>query len=102
MNWLTKWIQAQRSYAAEGRQLQIDIEETRKEIARLLKKMSTESLPTDLVAPVGQIEPSADARIFAKACDQAFVALTLEGFTERQALAIIGQMIAAANSGGNE
>lgn len=48
----------------------------------------------------GPVEPSADAREFAKACHQIFVALTLEGFTEQQALAVIGQMIAANQSGG--
>lgn len=48
----------------------------------------------------GPIEPTADAREFAKACHQIFVALTLEGFTEQQALIIIGQMI-AANQGGS-
>lgn len=47
----------------------------------------------------GPIEPSADARDFAKACYQIFVALTLEGFAEQQALIIIGQMV-AANQGG--
>lgn len=47
----------------------------------------------------GPVEPNADARAFAKACHQTYVALTLEGFTEQQALTIIGQMI-AANLGG--
>ena len=47
----------------------------------------------------GPVEPNADAREFAKACYQIFVALTLEGFTEQQALIVIGQMI-AANQGG--
>ena len=49
----------------------------------------------------GPIEPSADARAFAKACHEVYVALTLEGFKEQQALVIIGQMI-AANIGNSE
>ena len=48
----------------------------------------------------GPIEPSADAREFAKACFQIFTALCLEGFTEQQALIVVGQMIAANNNGG--
>ena len=40
----------------------------------------------------GPIEPSADARQFAGVCYQVFTALRLEGFTEQQALVIIGQM----------
>lgn len=36
--------------------------------------------------------------MFASIARQTFIALTLEGFTEQQALVIIGQMI-AANSG---
>jgi len=49
----------------------------------------------------GPIEPSADAREFAGACFQIYTALTLEGFSEQQALVIIGQMI-AANQGGSK
>lgn len=49
----------------------------------------------------GPIEPNADARQFAAAMWQMFVALTKEGFTERQALVIIGQML-AANAPGSE
>jgi hypothetical protein len=45
------------------------------------------------------VEPSADARTLAKTCHQIFVALTLEGFTEHQALMILGQMIAATANG---
>lgn len=44
-------------------------------------------------------EPSADIRQLASQTRQMFVALVNEGFTERQALVIIGQMIAAAGSG---
>lgn len=47
------------------------------------------------------IEPSADLRLMASAFMQMYVALTHEGFTENQALKIIGQVI-AANSGGTE
>lgn len=48
----------------------------------------------------GSIEPSADARAFAKMCREMFAALTMEGFSTQEALTIIGQMI-AANTGGN-
>jgi hypothetical protein len=41
------------------------------------------------------IEPSADLRTFASWMRQTYVALTLEGFTEREALVIIGQLLAA-------
>jgi len=47
----------------------------------------------------GPVEPSADLRQMASALRQMFIALTSEGFTEQQALAIIGQVI-AANAGG--
>jgi hypothetical protein len=47
----------------------------------------------------GPIEPNADARQFAGICFQFFTALILEGFTEQQALIIIGQMIAANTNG---
>lgn len=46
----------------------------------------------------GPTEPSADLRTMASALWQMFVALTAEGFSEQQALAIIGQVI-AANTG---
>lgn len=42
------------------------------------------------------IEPTAEIRELASALHQTFVALTREGFTEKQALAIIGQMLAAS------
>jgi hypothetical protein len=48
----------------------------------------------------GPIEPNADIRVFAKTMQQMFVALVQEGFTERQALIIIGQIL-AANAQGN-
>lgn len=43
-----------------------------------------------------KVEPSADDRIAAKAMFAMFTALTDEGFTEEQALTIIGQMLAGA------
>lgn len=45
------------------------------------------------------MEPSADLRMVANALRQMFVALVSEGFTEPQALGIIGQVIAANNPG---
>jgi len=41
-------------------------------------------------------EPSADLRQLASIYHQMFIALTQEGFTEQQALLIIGQNIAAS------
>lgn len=41
------------------------------------------------------IEPSADLRQFASTMRQMFLALTADGFTEQQALVIIGQFLAA-------
>jgi hypothetical protein len=46
-------------------------------------------------------EPSAALREVASTLWQTFVALTLEGFSEQQALTIIGQLL-ALNSGGSE
>lgn len=40
-------------------------------------------------------EPSADLRALASTLWQMFVALTSEGFTERQALVVIGQVLSA-------
>jgi len=48
----------------------------------------------------GPVEPNADARVFAGMCFQWYTALVLEGFTEAQALVIVGQLIAAATNGG--
>lgn len=48
----------------------------------------------------GPIEPAADAREVARAVHQQFVALTQEGFTEHQALVIIGQMISGSFGSG--
>lgn len=47
----------------------------------------------------GPTEPSADIRQAASAVRQIFVALTNEGFTEQQALHIVGVMLVAG--GGN-
>lgn len=46
----------------------------------------------DKVTPT---EPSADLRVMASALWQTYVALTLEGFSEQQALIIVGQIISA-------
>jgi hypothetical protein len=48
----------------------------------------------------GPIEPAAEMRQLANALRQTFVALTQEGFTEHQALVIIGQILAAQAGGG--
>ncbi len=45
-------------------------------------------------------EPSADIRMFASGMWQMYVALTLEGFSEQQALVVIGQVILANMRGG--
>jgi hypothetical protein len=46
------------------------------------------------------IEPDAQMRALAATCWQMFVALTREGFTESQALEIIGHAIKANTAGG--
>jgi hypothetical protein len=46
-----------------------------------------------------KIEPTADHRVAAAACQQMFVALLDAQFTERQALAILGQMISQGKEG---
>lgn len=46
-------------------------------------------------------EPSADLRQLASVLHQTFTALVAEGFTEAQALVIVGQIL-AANSGGSK
>lgn len=51
--------------------------------------------------PNSQTEPSADLRQMASAIRQMYVALTMEGFDDRQALTIVGQMLAATQGGGS-
>jgi hypothetical protein len=48
----------------------------------------------------GPIEPAADLRTMANMIRQAFLALLQEGFTEHQALVIVGQLVTANSSGG--
>lgn len=48
----------------------------------------------------GPTEPAADLRVAASGLWQMYVALTSEGFNERQALVIIGQVIALGQDGG--
>lgn len=48
----------------------------------------------------GQVEPSANARQMARACRDIYVALTQEGFSETQALRILGAVLAANAPGG--
>lgn len=43
----------------------------------------------------GPVEPSADLRQFASMMRQMYIALTMEGFTEHEALVVIGQILAA-------
>jgi hypothetical protein len=47
----------------------------------------------------GPIEPAADLRQLANMLRQTYLALVQEGFTEREALAIIGQIIVANAKG---
>ncbi|AHH98351.1 hypothetical protein [Kutzneria albida] len=47
----------------------------------------------------GPIEPSADLRKLASVLRQTYIALIAEGFTEHQALVIIGQILAAQSGG---
>ncbi len=44
-------------------------------------------------------EPSADLRQFASVMWQMYTALTLEGFTEAQALVVIGRVLASNGPG---
>lgn len=44
---------------------------------------------------IGPTEPSADLRQAASAVRQVYVALVQEGFTEQQALIIVGTLLAA-------
>lgn len=47
----------------------------------------------------GPIEPTADMRQAANQLRQMFIALTLEGFTETQALVILGHMLGTQRGG---
>jgi hypothetical protein len=47
----------------------------------------------------GPIEPAADLRQLASVLRQTYLAPVQEGFTEQQALAIIGQILAAHGGG---
>lgn len=47
----------------------------------------------------GPEEPSADMREFARICRDMYVGLLQEGFTEREALDILGRVIAAQIGG---
>lgn len=47
-------------------------------------------------------EPSADIRMMASALWQMFVALQSEGFNEKQALVVIGQVLVANMKGDRE
>lgn len=51
---------------------------------------------------MGPTEPAADIRQMASALWQMFVALQAEGFSERQALIIIGQALTAGAGGGQQ
>lgn len=53
----------------------------------------------DLDGPPAE-EPTADARTFARNLRDLFIALQAEGFTERQAILLIGQAIAASQGQG--
>ena len=48
----------------------------------------------------GPVEASADLRMAAKNLRQLYLALIYEGFTEQQALAIVGNVVAAGIIGG--
>ncbi len=47
----------------------------------------------------GREEPTSDARLAARAIRSMFVALVAEGFSEREALLIVGQMLASQAGG---
>lgn len=50
----------------------------------------------DTPPPGGPREPSADLRMLAATLRQAYLALVAEGFTQAQALTVVGQILAAA------
>jgi hypothetical protein len=47
-------------------------------------------------------EPSAETRVAARQIRNLYEALILEGFQERQALTILGQVLAASANGGTD
>lgn len=47
----------------------------------------------------GPVEPAAGLRQLASVLHQTFVALVAEGFTEPQALKVIGHILSSANGG---
>ncbi len=49
---------------------------------------------------MSHVEPSADLRRYAHFLRQMFVALTEQGFSEQQALAVVGHVIHANLAGG--
>ena len=51
------------------------------------------------MSPNGPTEPSADIRVMAKGLRQVYIALTAEGFTQPEALQIIGLILAASVNG---
>lgn len=48
------------------------------------------------------VEPAAAVREAAHGIREIFIALTMEGFTEKQALVVVGQMMAAAFNASND
>jgi hypothetical protein len=52
--------------------------------------------PDNFTGSRGPVEPSADMRTMAKALREMYLALIAERFTERQALAILGEAIKIA------
>jgi hypothetical protein len=48
------------------------------------------------------VEPSAAMRAGAHSIREIFIALTMEGFSEKQALVIVGQMMSAAFNSGDD
>ena len=55
--------------------------------------------PKDIIVDLVPVEPSADMREMAHHVREMFVALVGEGFTENQALVIVGQILSAGIAG---
>lgn len=62
--------------------------------------MSDDDFNKTSVPEIRLIEPSADLRKAAKDLRQMFIALVNEDFSEKQALAIIGHILAAGSQNG--